>query len=124
MAKCGDGYEEAMLKLARSFSEAGYEVIYTDLQDPRAIVATAIQESVDHIGITALPGAQIDFFSEMFNLLAKEDMTHIRVTAGGYLAENDVAKIKKMGVVEFFPKGTSHAQLIEWSKKNVEPVDS
>jgi methylmalonyl-CoA mutase C-terminal domain/subunit len=119
MAKLGDGYESAMMKLARAFSEAGYEVIYTDIQEPQAIVASAIQESVDHIGITTLPGANLDQFAEIMELLANENVSHIRITAGGFLADEDIDRVKAMGVVKFFPKGTTYSELIQWSQENI-----
>ena len=123
MAKLGEGYEPAILKLGRAFSEAGYEVIYTTIQDPEAIVTAAIQESAAHIGITTLPGAQIEDFTKIFELLAKENLSHIRVTAGGFLKDEDIQRIKEMGVVEFFPKGTTYAELIEWSKLHIKHTD-
>ena len=55
LGKFGEGHKEAVLALARNFSEVGFEVIFTELQEPDAIVRSAIQESVDHIGITTLP---------------------------------------------------------------------
>jgi methylmalonyl-CoA mutase C-terminal domain/subunit len=48
LGKLGQGHKEAQLALARSFSEAGFEVIYTELQEPEAIIRSALQESVDH----------------------------------------------------------------------------
>lgn len=123
MAKMGDGFETAMMKLASAFSEAGFEVIYTDLQEPEAIVSAALQESVDHIGITTLPGADINRFSKIFELLKKENVKDIKVTAGGFLDEADIPKIKEMGVVEFFPKGTTYAELIQWAKENIKHID-
>ena len=123
MGKLGEGYETALVKLARAFSEAGFEVIYTELQDPQAIVASAIQESVDHIGITILPGADIENFSKIFQLLRKEDASHVHITAGGFLEEKDVARIKKMGVFEFFPKGTTYSELIQWAKENIKHIE-
>ena len=122
MVKFGEGYESAMMKLAQSFSEAGFEVIYTELQDPHAIVNSAIQESVDHIGVTTLPGADIQTFSTLIELLRKEDAGHIRITAGGFLDEADIPKIKAMGVVEFFPRGTSYDELIDWATRNIKPT--
>lgn len=124
MAKSGEGYDAAVMNLSRAFSEAGFEVIYTDLQDPRAIVASAIQESVDHIGVTTLPGADISFFAKIFELLAKEDAQQIKITAGGFLTDDEIAKIKAMGVVEFFPKGTTYQELIDWATQNIEPIDN
>jgi len=119
MAKLGDGYESAIINLGTAFVEAGFEVIYTTIQDPKAIITAALQESVDHIGVTTLPGAQIEEFAKIFELLAKENLSHIQVTAGGFLNDEDIPRIKEMGVVEFFPKGTTYAQLIEWSKLHI-----
>ena len=123
MAKFGEGYETAMMRLARVFSEAGFEVIYTELQDPAAIVASAIQESVDHIGITTLPGAHLDSFRDIARLLAEQESSNIRITAGGFLAEEDIPRVIQMGVAECFPKGTSYAELIEWSKEHIQPSE-
>lgn len=119
MAKLGDGYESAIINLGTAFVEAGFEVIYTTIQDPKAIITAALQESADHIGITTLPGAQIEDFAKIFELLAKENLSHIQVSAGGFLNDEDIPRIKEMGVVEFFPKGTTYAELIEWSKLHI-----
>jgi len=123
MTKFGEGHEDALLKLSRAFSEAGFEVIYTTMHDPDAIVTAALQESVDHIGVTTLPGARIEDFAKLFELLAKKDLSHIQVSAGGFLEEDDIPRIKEMGVVEFFPKGTTFAELIEWSKQHIKHTD-
>jgi methylmalonyl-CoA mutase, C-terminal domain len=123
MARLGEGYETSTMKLARAFSEAGYEVIYTEVQEPQAIVASAIQESVDHIGITILPGANIERFATIMDLLKRADAAHIRITAGGFLEDDATARIRAMGVVEFFPKGTTYAELIQWSQENIKPSE-
>ncbi len=122
LAKLGDGFDAAMLRLAMVFREAGFEVIYTDFQKPEAIVESAIQESVDHIGITTLPGANIEHFAKITELLAQKDVSNIRVTAGGFLKDEDMPRIKEMGVVEFFPQGTSFSELIQWSKEHIKPT--
>ena len=116
IAKFGDGYENALLKLAGACSEAGFEVIYTDLQDPRAIVAAAIQEAVDHIGITALPGADIEDFGQIFKLLKENGVDHIRVTAGGFLPDEDLSCMKEMGVLDFYPKGSIYNRIDQWTR--------
>ena len=123
MAKLGEGYEPAVMKLSKAFSEAGFEVIYTTIQDPQAIVRAALQESADHIGITTLPGAQIEDFAKIFELLAEENASHIQLTAGGFLNDEDIPQIREMGVVEFFPLGTTYAELIEWSKRHIKHTD-
>ena len=116
IARFGDGYDNAMLKLATACSEAGFEVVYTDIQDPRAIVASAIQEAVDHIGITTLPGATVEHFAALFELLKKEGVSHIRVTAGGFFPQESVARIKAMGLLDFYPEGSIYNKIGQWSK--------
>jgi methylmalonyl-CoA mutase, C-terminal domain len=123
MAKLGEGYVKAMETLTLAFRDAGYEVIYTDIQRPEAIVTSAIQECVDHIGITTLPGADIEDLARIVDLLRNEGSSHIRVTAGGYLEQDKIPRVKEMGVIEFFPKGTSIAELIRWSEENIKPTD-
>jgi methylmalonyl-CoA mutase C-terminal domain/subunit len=120
LARFGDGYEGAMLKLAGSCSEAGFEVVYTDVADPKAIVASAVQEAVDHIGITTLPGAKVDDFRTLFELIAKEGIPEVRVTAGGFFPEQDTEKIKKMGVLDFYPRGSIYNKIAQWKKEYAE----
>jgi methylmalonyl-CoA mutase C-terminal domain/subunit len=121
LGKLGQGHKEAQLALARSFSEAGFEVIYTELQEPEAIIRSALQESVDHIGITVLPGADITAFEQIQRLIEEEGSPSITVTAGGILDEADINSLARMGVMKFFPKGTPFRELIEWSKKHITP---
>jgi methylmalonyl-CoA mutase C-terminal domain/subunit len=121
LGRLGEGQKETQLNLAKRLGNAGFEVIFTELQDPEAIVRSALQESVDHIGITTLPGADIRSFEKISRTLKKEKADFITITAGGFLEEKDIPRIKAMGVKEFFPKGTSLDELIEWSKKNIRP---
>jgi methylmalonyl-CoA mutase C-terminal domain/subunit len=122
LGKLGEGHKDALQSLARNFSEAGFEVIYTELQEPEAIVTSALQESADHIGITTLPGADIRAFAEIKGLLAKKKSEHITITAGGFLDKSKIALLKDMGVMEFFPKGTPFEDLVQWAKKNIKPT--
>ena len=119
LGRFGEGHKEALQSLARNFSEAGFEVIYTELQEPEAIVTSALQESADHIGITTSPGADIQAFAEIKRLLVKENADHITITAGGFLHKSKIALLKDMGVMEFFPKGTPFDDLVQWAKKNI-----
>ena len=123
MAKLGSGYDEAVGRLCFAFREAGFEIVYIENQRPEAIVASALQESVDHIGITTLPGAKIEDLARVMELLKKENMSYVRVTAGGFLDSNDMGKVREAGIAEFFPKGTSVSDLILWAKDNIRLTD-
>jgi methylmalonyl-CoA mutase, C-terminal domain len=123
VAKFGEGYEEAMLKLANACCEAGFEVVYTDMRDPRAIVVAAVQEAVDHIGITTLPGATVEDFAKLFELLREEGISHVRVTAGGFFDEDDIEKIKNIGVLDFYPRGSIYRKIEQWTREFGEVTD-
>ncbi|SMC16777.1 methylmalonyl-CoA mutase, C-terminal domain [Desulfacinum hydrothermale DSM 13146] len=123
MAKFGEGHQEALMRLAGAFSEAGFEVIYTESEDPRAIVNAALQESVDHIGVTTLPGASVEDFRTLFALLKENGAHSVAVTAGGYFDEAAVDQLKQLGLVTFFPKGTTYEELIDWARRNIRRAD-
>lgn len=119
MASFGAGYEQALPKLTRAFSEAGFEVIYLDLDDPEAIVTAALQESVDHIGITALPGARVEQFADVLERLQRHGIEEVAITAGGFMDPDSVERIKELGVRQFFPRETTYDQLIQWARANI-----
>ena len=119
LASLGQGHKGALLNLAKMLGEAGFEVIYTELEEPQGIVRSALQESADHIGITTLPGADLQAFGEMIRLLKKEKADHISVTAGGFIEDAEIPRVKEMGVLTFFPKGTAFDELIAWARENI-----
>ena len=123
IARFGEGHENAMLRLAHTCCEAGFEVVYTDLNDPEAIATCAIQETVDHIGITTLPGTRVEDFTQLFEALAREHHSHVRVTAGGFFHEEDVERIKRLGVIDFYPGGSIYEKIERWSEEYGEMTD-
>lgn len=108
IAKPGlDGHDRGAKIIARALRDAGMEVIYTGLrQTPEQIVAAAIQEDVDAIGLSILSGAHNVLFPEIMRLLKEEGGDDILVFAGGIIPEQDVAKLKAMGIREIFLPGT------------------
>ena len=108
IAKPGlDGHDRGAKVVARALRDAGMEVIYTGLrQTPEQIVAAAIQEDVDAIGLSILSGAHNVLFPEILRLLREEGAGDIPVFAGGIIPEQDVAKLKELGVKEIFLPGT------------------
>jgi methylmalonyl-CoA mutase C-terminal domain/subunit len=99
------------------------EVIYTGLrQTPEMIVEAAIQEDVNAIGISILSGAHMTIFPRILNLMKEKDVEDILLFGGGIIPENDLKKLKEMGVGELFTPGTSTVDIIkflrEWVTKN------
>jgi methylmalonyl-CoA mutase C-terminal domain/subunit len=115
IAKPGlDGHDRGAKVIARALRDAGMEVIYTGLrQTPEQIVAAAIQEDVDAIGLSILSGAHNVLFPEIMRLLGEEGGTDILVFAGGIIPEQDVPKLKAMGIREIFLPGTPTGAAVE-----------
>jgi methylmalonyl-CoA mutase cobalamin-binding domain/chain len=116
LAKVGlDGHDRGVKVVARALRDAGMEVIYTGLhRTPEEVVATAIQEDVDVIGISLLSGAHMTLFPQIIGLLEAQDALdrHVLV-GGGVISEEDVAALKEMGVHEILGQDTPPDTLVE-----------
>ena len=121
VAKPGlDGHDRGVKIIARGFRDAGYEVIYTGVhQTPEQIVSAAIQEDVDLVGLSCLSGALIFLFSEVVNQLREKGAGDIVVVGGGIVPEEDIPRLKKVGIKEVFLPGTSLDEILKWTEKNV-----
>jgi len=122
VAKPGlDGHDRGAKVIARAFRDAGMEVIYTGLrQTPEQIVATAIQEDVDAIGISILSGAHLYCFKAIIDLLKKQHAADIIVFGGGVIPETDYPTLKEYGAGAIFGPGTPTGDTIEWLQNAVQ----
>lgn len=125
IAKPGlDGHDRGAKVIARALRDAGMEVIYTGLhQTPEMIVRSAIQEDVQCIGLSILSGAHMTLFPEVLQLLKSEKAADIMVFGGGIIPEEDISKLKTLGVKEIFLPGASTREIVEWVKACVVPRD-
>jgi methylmalonyl-CoA mutase C-terminal domain/subunit len=119
IAKPGlDGHDRGAKVIARALRDAGMEVIYSGLrQTPEQVVAAAIQEDVDVIGLSILSGAHNVLFPEILNLLKEKGGDDILVLAGGIIPEKDIASLKALGVREIFLPGTPTQTLVDFIRK-------
>jgi methylmalonyl-CoA mutase, C-terminal domain len=119
IAKPGlDGHDRGAKVIARALRDAGMEVIYSGLrQTPEQVVAAAIQEDVDVVGLSILSGAHNVLFPEILKLLAERGGEDILVVAGGIIPEKDIAPLKALGIREIFPPGTSTQQLVDYIRQ-------
>jgi methylmalonyl-CoA mutase C-terminal domain/subunit len=108
--------------IARGFRDAGFEVIYSGLhQSPEQIVATAIQEGVDGIGISMLSGAHDYIFPKVIELLRQKGAEAIIVFGGGIIPEDDIPALIEIGVKRVFTPGTSIEEAVTWVQENIHP---
>jgi len=117
-----DGHDRGAKIIARALRDAGFEVIYTGLhQTPEMVVATALQEDVDGIGLSILSGAHLTLFPKIMALLKEAKSDDIVVFGGGIIPDGDAAALKKVGVQAVFTPGTSTGDVIAWVRQHVAP---
>ncbi len=121
VAKAGlDGHERGALVVAMGLRDAGMEVVYTGIRNtPEQIIAAAIQEDVDAIGLSSLSGGHMAQFKRVMQLIKKEKITGKLVFAGGIIPDEDIKKLKKLGIREVFGPGSSIAVIADYVRKNV-----
>jgi len=117
-----DGHDRGAKIIARAFRDAGFEVIYTGLhQTPDQIVAAAIQEDVDCVGLSILSGAHNTLLPRITALLKEKGAEDIMVFGGGVIPEDDIPALKATGISEIFTPGTSTEDIVKWVQTNVRP---
>jgi methylmalonyl-CoA mutase, C-terminal domain len=121
VAKPGlDGHDRGAKIVARALRDAGFEVIYTGLhQTPEQIVATAVQEDADAIGLSVLSGAHNYLFKRVLELLKEQGAEDVAVFGGGIIPPEDIAGLKAIGVKELFTPGTSTQDIVRFVREHI-----
>src|SRR5689334_11224754 len=122
VAKVGlDGHDRGAKVIATALRDAGMEVIYTGLrQTPEMVVAAALQEDVDAIGISILSGAHMTVFPKVLQLLKEKKMNDVLLTGGGIIPEEDTEALNAQGVGRLFPPGTPTKEIATYITKWVQ----
>jgi methylmalonyl-CoA mutase, C-terminal domain len=116
VAKPGlDGHDRGVKVVARALRDAGFEVVYAGLhQTPEQIVAAAVQEDADAVGLSILSGAHMTLFPRVMELLRAEGAEDVLVFGGGIIPQEDIRALKKQGVAEIFTPGTPTQKIVDW----------
>ena len=121
VAKAGlDGHDRGAKIVAASLRDAGMEVIYTGLrQTPEMIVAAAIQEDVDAIGLSSLSGAHMTLFKRVLDLLGAKGAANILLFGGGIIPDAEAKSLQAMGVGRLFGPGTDTREIAKYLEEEV-----
>jgi len=121
VAKVGlDGHDRGVKIVARTLRDAGMDVIYTGLhRTPEEVVDAAIQEDVDVIGISILSGAHMTVFPRLLKLLAERNANDIIVVGGGVIPDDEVARLKSLGVKEILLQDTPPEAIVAMVRRVV-----
>ena len=108
VAKPGlDGHDRCAKVVARALRDAGMDVIYTGLrQTPEMIAEAALQEDVDVVGLSILSGAHMALAPRVLELLKANGQDNVSVFIGGIIPDEDVPKLKALGVAGVYGPGT------------------
>lgn len=121
VAKPGlDGHDRGAKVIARALRDAGMEVIYTGLrQTPEQIVAAAVQEDVDVVGLSILSGAHNYLFPRVAELMKEQGADDVLIIGGGVIPDEDIPGLKKAGIAEIFTPGARTTEMIDYIKANL-----
>ena len=116
VAKPGlDGHDRGAKVVALALRDAGFEVIYTGLhQTVEAIVAAALDEAVDVIGLSIMSGAHLPICEKLVGLCRERGLDSVLIVVGGVIPKKDIPALEAMGVHGVFPGGTPFQEFIDW----------
>ena len=114
IAKVGlDGHDRGAKVVARCLRDAGMEVIYTGLhRTPEEVVAAAVQEDVDVVGISLLSGAHMTLVPRIIELMRQARADDVRLVVGGVVPDEDVPALRAMGVADVILQDTPPDEIV------------
>jgi methylmalonyl-CoA mutase C-terminal domain/subunit len=115
LAKPGlDGHDRGAKTVALALRDAGFEVIYTGIRrSPAEIVAVAVQEDVDVVGLSILSGAHVSLTRKVVEALREAGADDTHVVVGGTIPPGDVPKLRELGAAAVYPTGSSLDALVD-----------
>jgi methylmalonyl-CoA mutase C-terminal domain/subunit len=116
IAKPGlDGHDRGAKVVAHALRDAGIEVVYSGLKrTPEELVAEAVQEDVDVIGLSVLSGAHLTLSGRLLERLRAADAADVAVVVGGTIPATDATALREMGVRAVFPMGTPLPEIVSY----------
>ncbi len=116
VAKPGlDGHDRGAKVIARALRDAGFEVIYTGLhQTPEQVVAAAVQEDADAVGLSLLSGAHLTLVPRILAGLRDQGLDDVLLIVGGIIPDGDIPALKELGVAAVFTPGAPLPTIAQW----------
>ncbi|WP_436909803.1 cobalamin B12-binding domain-containing protein [Halosimplex marinum] len=119
VAKVGlDGHDRGANVVARTFRDAGFEVIYSGLhRTPEEIAQMAVQEDVNVVGISIHSGAEHTHVPKIIDHLKEYDaFDDTLIIVGGIVSDHD--HLRDLGVEEIFTPGTPLEETVDFVREN------
>ncbi|MHC4829359.1 MAG: cobalamin B12-binding domain-containing protein [Planctomycetota bacterium] len=121
ISKCGlDGHDRGARVVARALRDHGFEVVYLGIhQTPEKVVAAAVEEDVDCIGVSMHSAAHMTIFPRILTLLEQHDAKDVLLVGGGVIPKSHVEQLKALGVGEIFLPGAPLATFCKYIEEEV-----
>jgi methylmalonyl-CoA mutase C-terminal domain/subunit len=88
------------------------------------VVAAALQEDVDVVGLSILSGAHMTLLPRIVDGLRTQGLADVLVTAGGIIPDDDIPALQEAGVSRVFGPGTTIRQVADYIRENVAPRET
>ena len=114
VAKVGlDGHDRRAKVVARALRDAGMEVIYTGLhRTPEEVVAAALQEDADVVGVSLLSGAHMTLIPRLVELLRQSGAQDVALVVGGVIPDEDVPALRELGAADVVLQDTPPDEVV------------
>jgi (2R)-ethylmalonyl-CoA mutase len=98
-----DGHSNGAEQIAVRARDAGFEVVYSGIRlTPAQIVAAAVEEDVDVVGLSVLSGSHLSVVPAVLDGLRAAGLDDVPVIVGGIIPEADVPRLRAAGVARVF----------------------
>lgn len=115
-----DGHDRGAKIIARALRDSGAHVIYSGLwQTPMSLAIGARDEDCDVIAASMMSNAHLTLGPKLIEALGVVGRPDLPVHMGGILPQEDLPKLREMGVQEVFTTGTGLLDVVEAAKRAV-----
>ncbi len=114
-----DGHDRGIRYIARKFRDAGFEVIFTNFLRASEVVATALEEDVRAVGVSASSGGHMPIFEQLLAGLKESGLDDVMVIGGGIIPDEDEVLLKEWGVAAIFGPGATAEDAIALIEERV-----
>jgi (2R)-ethylmalonyl-CoA mutase len=98
-----DGHSNGAEQIAVRARDAGFEVVYSGIRlTPAQIIAAAVEEDVDVVGLSILSGSHLELVPEIIAGLREAGLDDVPVVLGGIIPDGDAQRLRDEGVARVF----------------------
>ncbi|MDQ1656978.1 MAG: ethylmalonyl-CoA mutase [Cryptosporangiaceae bacterium] len=110
-----DGHSNGAEQIAVRARDAGFEVVYQGIRlTPTEIVAAAVAEDVDVVGLSILSGSHLQAVPAVLAGLRTAGLAAVPVVVGGIIPDADAATLRAQGVARVFtPKDYEMTEIMD-----------